>query len=199
MAAGRQVAAYRSRGDLLPRAPGVKGFTDITINKKAWRLYYLDDPDTGWRVCVGQQIGERNELILSYIAAQVLPWAAGLPVLIGLLIWFMRRALAPVRALSSDIEGRAPDDRRPLSLEAVPGELVPLVHAMNRLLARVSDSIEHERRLTADAAHEMRTPLAALKAQWEIAERSPDADERAQRAPMWHPASTASAGWCRSC
>lgn len=167
-------------GDLLPRAPGVKGFTDVTINKKAWRLYYLDDPDTGWRVCVGQQIGERNELILSYIAAQVLPWAAGLPVLIGLLIWFMRRALAPVRALSSDIEGRAPDDRRPLSLEAVPGELVPLVHAMNRLLARVSDSIEHERRLTADAAHEMRTPLAALKAQWEIAERSPDADERAQ-------------------
>ncbi|WP_455280700.1 ATP-binding protein [Cupriavidus necator] len=167
-------------GDLLPRAPGVKGFTDIPINKEPWRLYYLDDPDTGWRVCVGQQLGERNELILSYIAAQVLPWAAGLPVLIGLLIWFMRRALAPVRALSADIEGRTPDDRRPLSLGAVPGELVPLVHAMNRLLARVSDSIEHERRLTADAAHEMRTPLAALKAQWEIAERSPDGAERAQ-------------------
>ncbi|SCU76338.1 Signal transduction histidine kinase [Cupriavidus necator] len=167
-------------GDLLPRAPGVKGFTDLTIDKQSWRLYYLDDPDTGWRVCVGQQLAERNELILSYIAAQVLPWAAGLPVLIGLLIWFMRRAMAPVRALSTDIEGRAPQDRRPLSLRAVPGELVPLVHAMNRLLARVSDSIEHERRLTADAAHEMRTPLAALKAQWEIAERSADDAERAQ-------------------
>ncbi|CAJ92563.1 Signal transduction histidine kinase [Cupriavidus necator] len=167
-------------GDLLPRAPGVKGFTDVTIDKQSWRLYYLDDPDTGWRVCVGQQLAERNELILSYIAAQVLPWAAGLPVLIGLLIWFMRRAMAPVRALSTDIEGRAPQDRRPLSLQAVPGELVPLVHAMNRLLARVSDSIEHERRLTADAAHEMRTPLAALKAQWEIAERSADDAERAQ-------------------
>ncbi|MGH8784456.1 MAG: ATP-binding protein [Cupriavidus necator] len=167
-------------GDLLPRAPGVKGFTDVTIDKQSWRLYYLDDPDTGWRVCVGQQLAERNELILSYIAAQVLPWAAGLPVLIGLLIWFMRRAMAPVRALSTDMEGRAPEDRRPLSLQAVPGELVPLVHAMNRLLARVSDSIEHERRLTADAAHEMRTPLAALKAQWEIAERSADDAERAQ-------------------
>ncbi|UIF87345.1 ATP-binding protein [Cupriavidus sp. UYPR2.512] len=167
-------------GDLLPRAPGVKGFTDVNIGKQSWRLYYLDDPDTGWRVCVGQQVAERNELILSYIAAQVLPWAAGLPVLIGLLIWFMRRAMAPVRALSTDIEGRAPEDRRPLSLQAVPGELVPLVHAMNRLLARVSDSIEHERRLTADAAHEMRTPLAALKAQWEIAERSADDAERAQ-------------------
>ncbi|WP_432259914.1 ATP-binding protein [Cupriavidus sp. TMH.W2] len=167
-------------GELLPRAPGVKGFTDVAINKVRWRLYYLDDPDHGWRVCVGQQLGERNELILSYIAAQVLPWAAGLPVLIGLLIWFMRRAMTPVRALSTDIEGRAPEDRRPLSLQGVPGELVPLVHAMNCLLARVSDSIEHERRLTADAAHEMRTPLAALKAQWEIAERSADDAERAQ-------------------
>ncbi|RDK11060.1 ATP-binding protein [Cupriavidus lacunae] len=167
-------------GDLLPRAPGIKGFTDVAINKARWRLYYLDDPGSGWRVCVGQQLGERNELILSYIAAQVLPWAAGLPVLIGLLIWFMRRAMTPVRALSTDIEGRAPEDRRPLSLQAVPGELVPLVHAMNCLLARVSDSIEHERRLTADAAHEMRTPLAALKAQWEIAERSTDEAERAQ-------------------
>ncbi|MBB2918270.1 ATP-binding protein [Cupriavidus alkaliphilus] len=166
-------------GDKLPRAEGVKGFTDVTLERQRWRLYYLDDPDTGWRVCVGQQLGERNELILSYIAAQVLPWAVGLPLLIGLLIGFMRRAMAPVRTLSADIEARAADDRRPLSLDAVPGELVPLVHAMNRLLARVSDSIEHERRLTADAAHEMRTPLAALKAQWEIAERSPDRDERA--------------------
>ncbi|MGN5479690.1 histidine kinase dimerization/phospho-acceptor domain-containing protein [Cupriavidus basilensis] len=62
----------------------------------------------------------------------------------------------------------------------MPGELMPLVNAMNRLLVRVSDSIEHERRLTADAAHEMRTPLAALKAQWEIAQRSPDEGERAR-------------------
>ncbi|WP_427313184.1 ATP-binding protein [Cupriavidus sp. H39] len=167
-------------GDLLPRAPGVKGFTEVMINREPWRLYYLDDPDTGWRVCVGQQLGERNELILSYIAAQVLPWTVGLPLLIGLLLWFMRRAMAPVRALSADIEGRTPEDRRPLSLQAVPGELVPLVHAMNQLLARVSDSLEHERRLTADAAHEMRTPLAALKAQWELAQRSADEAERAQ-------------------
>ncbi|MDQ0141935.1 ATP-binding protein [Cupriavidus necator] len=166
-------------GDLLPRAPGVKGFTDVMIDREPWRLYYLDDPDTGWRVGVGQQLGERNELILSYLTAQVLPWAVGLPLLIGLLLWFMRRAMAPVRALSADIAARTPEDRRPLSLQAVPGELAPLVQAMNQLLARVSDSLEHERRLTADAAHEMRTPLAALKAQWEIAERSPDRDERA--------------------
>lgn len=167
-------------GDILPRSEGAKGFTDIEIDRKPWRLYYLDDDATGWRVCVGQQIGERNELILSYIAAQVLPWAAGLPVLIGLLIWFMRRALAPVRTLSAEIEHRLPDDPAPLSLASVPGELVPLVNAMNLLLARVSDSIEHERRLTADAAHEMRTPLAALKAQWEIAQRSADEGERAR-------------------
>lgn len=167
-------------GDRLPRAPAARGFTDRRIDGHRWRLYYLDDALTGWRVCIGQKLGERNELILSYIAAQVLPWIVGLPVLIGLLIWFMRRAMAPVRELSADIERRSPHDPAPLSLAAVPGELVPLVNAMNRLLVRVSDSIEHERRLTADAAHEMRTPLAALKAQWEIAQRSPDENERAR-------------------
>ena len=167
-------------GDSLPPAKGIKGFTDQRIDGHRWRLYYLDDDVTGWRVCIGQKLGERNELILSYIAAQVLPWAVGLPVLIGVLILFMRRAMTPVRALSTEIERRSPHDPQPLGLEGVPGELVPLVNAMNRLLAGVSDSIEHERRLTADAAHEMRTPLAALKAQWEIAQRSPDENERAR-------------------
>lgn len=167
-------------GDRLPRAQGMQGFTDQRIDGHRWRLYYLDDDVTGWRVCIGQKLGERNELILSYIAAQVVPWAAGLPVLIGVLILFMRRAMAPVRELSTEIESRSPHDPRPLGLAGVPGELVPLVNAMNRLLVRVSDSLEHERRLTADAAHEMRTPLAALKAQWEIAQRSTDESESAR-------------------
>ncbi len=169
-------------GDRLPRAPEGKGFANMRIDNRMWRLYYLEDDEAGWRVCVGQLMGERDELILSYLQAQALPWLFGLPLLLGLLAWAVRRALAPVRALSAGIAQRSPDDPTPLAIAPVPGELRPLVEAMNQLLHRVCALLEHERRLTADAAHEMRTPLAALKAQWEVARRSGDDTERAQAA-----------------
>ena len=169
-------------GDRLPRLPGVRGFTDRHIDGVPFRLYYLDDPMAGWRVCVGQIMAEREELVWSYVQAQVLPWVVGLPLLTTLLVWGIRRMLHPMLALSHTIASRAPGDPTPISLDRAPPELAPLVHAMNRLLDRVSALLEHERRLTADAAHEMRTPLAALKAQWEVARRSADPAERAQAA-----------------
>jgi len=165
-------------GDHLPRAPGVKGFTERKLDGVAWRLYYLDDPVEGWRVCVGQTMGERGELIVGYLQAQVLPWVLGLPLLTTLLMWGVARALRPVLTLSKSIAGRVPGDPTPLSLNEVPRELVPLVTEMNQLLNRATALLEHERRLTADAAHELRTPLAALKAQWEVARRSDDPAER---------------------
>jgi len=167
-------------GDRLPRAPNVKGFTEATIDGVLWRLYYLNDGTVGWRVCVGQVLAEREELIFAYIQAQVLPWVLGIPLLTLLLVWAVRRALLPVRTLSSQLATRAPDDPTPLDMSPVPGELVPVVAAMNQLLSRVAALLEHERRLTADAAHELRTPLAALKAQWDVARRSPDDAERSQ-------------------
>lgn len=167
-------------GETLPRSPGVRGFTDTAIRGEAWRLYYLEA--NGWRICIGQILRERDELALSYITAQALPLAAALPVLIGLLLVAVRTVLAPVRRLSAEIATRRPDDPQPLQPLHTPGELQPLVDAMNVLLRRVADSLEHERRLTADAAHEMRTPLAALKAQWDVARRSSDPVEREQAA-----------------
>lgn len=169
-------------GDRLPRLGGVRGFTERKIDGVPWRLYYLDDPVEGWRVCVGQILAEREELVVSYLQAQVLPWVLGLPLLTSLLIWAVRRTLRPMLTLSHAIADRAPGDPAPMSMDNVPSELTPLVRAMNQMLDRVSALIEQERRLTADAAHEMRTPLAALKAQWEVARRSPDPDERIQAA-----------------
>lgn len=167
-------------GDRLPRASRVKGFTNVSIDGVPWRLYYLDDPVEGWRVCVGQIQAEREELVVSYLQAQVLPWVLGVPLLMALVVWAVRATLRPLRALSTAIAARAPGDPAPLELADVPPELAPLVGAMNTLLHRVSALIEHERQLTADAAHEMRTPLAALKAQWDVARQSNDPEERAQ-------------------
>ncbi len=157
-----------------PRNEDREGFAESIVNGERWRLFYLDDPSGQTRVGVGQRIGERDDLVIAYVAGQILPWLLGLPVLIALLIYAVRQAMSPVRRLSSELERRSPDDARPLPLSGVPGELTPLVTSMNGLLARVGTLIEQERRLTADAAHELRTPLAAVRAQWDVMRRTQD-------------------------
>lgn len=163
-----------------PREGNRTGFFDSVVSGEPWRLVYLSDPDGKTRVAVGQRIGERNDLVVAYIAGQILPWLIGLPVLIALLIFAVRRAMRPVRDLSMQLEQRSPDDATPLPSADVPGELKGLLNAMNGLLARVGTLIEQERRLTADAAHELRTPLAAVRAQWDVVQRTADPTERLQ-------------------
>ncbi len=163
-----------------PREGNRTGFFDSVVSGEPWRLVYLSDPDGQTRVAVGQRIGERNDLVVAYIAGQILPWLIGLPVLIALLIFAVRRAMRPVRDLSMQLEQRSPDDATPLPSADVPGELKGLLNAMNGLLARVGTLIEQERRLTADAAHELRTPLAAVRAQWDVVQRTADPTERSQ-------------------
>ena len=163
-----------------PREGNRTGFFDSVVSGEPWRLVYLSDPDGQTRVAVGQRIGERNDLVVAYIAGQILPWLIGLPVLIALLIFAVRRAMRPVRDLSMQLEQRSPDDATPLPSADVPGELKGLLNAMNGLLARVGTLIEQERRLTADAAHELRTPLAAVRAQWDVVQRTADPTERLQ-------------------
>lgn len=163
-----------------PREGSRTGFFDSVVSGEPWRLVYLSDPDGQTRVAVGQRIGERNDLVVAYIAGQILPWLIGLPVLIALLIFAVRRAMRPVRDLSMQLEQRSPDDATPLPSADVPGELKGLLNAMNGLLARVGTLIEQERRLTADAAHELRTPLAAVRAQWDVVQRTADPTERLQ-------------------
>lgn len=165
-----------------PRDASLRGFVDSTVDGVPWRLYYLPGEDDGLRVAVGQRVGEREDLVVAYIASQILPWLVGLPVLIAFLILAVRRALRPVRVLSAKLESRRPDDGAPIPEDEAPGELRPLVLAMNGLLARVAGLIEQERRLTADAAHELRTPLAALRAQWEVVQRADDGALRAEAA-----------------
>ena len=163
-----------------PREGNRTGFFESVVSGEPWRLVYLSDPDGQTRVAVGQRIGERNDLVVAYIAGQILPWLVGLPVLIALLIFAVRRAMRPVRDLSLQLEQRSPDDATPLPSADVPGELKGLLNAMNGLLARVGTLIEQERRLTADAAHELRTPLAAVRAQWDVVQRTADPTERLQ-------------------
>lgn len=181
------VAAWLANGNPLLTSAGepalpftnqVDGFVDTTLNNQHWRLYYLTDHTHGWRIAIGQRLGERAELVSTFLLGQAALWLIGLPILLLALSWAVRQALNPLRKLSRTIARRSPDDANPLHTGQTPAELKPLINALNHLIQRVSNTLEHERRLTADAAHELRTPLAAMRAQWEVATRTLDPAER---------------------
>jgi two-component system sensor histidine kinase QseC len=156
-------------GAALPERPGATGFADLDIAGTRWRVYYLASEDRRWRVAVGQAAAERRELLTDLLIGQLLPWLLMLPVLLAAMVLAVRNALKPVRALAQQIGERRADDLRPVVAPRAPNELAPLLTAMNALFARIGQALEHERRMTADAAHELRTPLAALRAQLDAA------------------------------
>lgn len=119
-----------------------------------------------------------KELAEHLIETLLAPLLFGLP-LLAAWIWFAtRRGLAPLDAVAAEVGSRAPERLEPLALTAAPREIRPLLDALNDLFARVERTLDGERRFTADAAHELRTPLAALAAQAQVALRARDAAER---------------------
>lgn len=171
---GTLLAFDDHKGVLLPAQTAKDGFVDMRLSNRSWRVFYQSSANGHWRIAVGQRLDERRELALGYILSQIVPWLLSLPILLLVMAGAIRYALRPVRDLSEALEDRSASDLAPLGSETVPDELKPLVNAMNRLFERVSQAMEQERRLTADAAHELRTPLAALRSQWEVAQRAPE-------------------------
>jgi len=166
-------------GVSLPYRRDASGFVNLPLGGEPWRAYYLQSNDGAWLVAAAQRAGERDELVWSLVLSQLLPWVAMLPVLLLVMAWAVRRALAPVRRLAGELTARSADSLQPLAAPAAPLELQPLVVAMNGLFTRIDAARQRERRFTADAAHELRTPLALLRAQWDLLRSAPDNAARA--------------------
>ncbi len=150
------------------------GFSDADIGGKRWRVFSGWDEGRRVLVQVGEQSDVRDEIVAKIATNMLWPLLVALPAL-GLLIWLgIERATRPLRLLNRDVERRAPDNLAALDLGDVPTEVAPLVASLNRLFLRVESSMENERRFTADAAHELRTPLAALRAQAQVARGAGD-------------------------
>jgi two-component system sensor histidine kinase QseC len=177
---------WHDDGTLVLRSPAapttpltqVDGFSDVRDADGQWRLYSQWDKHGRHRVQVAENHAVRDELI-GHIAWRILlPALFGLP-LLGAWVWLAtRRSLAPLDAVAAQISASAPEQLHAVVPTAAPEEIRPLVDALNDLFARVTRTLDNERRFTADAAHELRTPLAALAAQAQVAARARDDAER---------------------
>ena len=157
------------------------GFDDgrLQDDNDEWRFLWLTSPDGKYRVVVGQEWEYRQDMALDVVGSQLTPWLVALPVMLLLLIVLLSRELKPLKKLAQTLRARSPDATDALPIQGVPAEVRPLLDSLNHLFARTQEMMTRERRFTSDAAHELRSPLAALKVQTDVAQLSQD-DPQAQ-------------------
>lgn len=149
-----------------------RGFSDESIEGTLWRVITLSKPDGSVGIHVGEQRTVRDDMVHRIALQQLIPVLLGLP-LLAMLIWIgVARSLDPLNQIARNIAGRTPSQLHPVRSGPIPDEARPLVDALNGLFERLRQAFEREKRLTADAAHELRTPLAGLRTQAEVARRA---------------------------
>ncbi|MBI2305947.1 MAG: sensor histidine kinase N-terminal domain-containing protein [Rhodocyclales bacterium] len=153
---------------------GALGYANIEHRGRPWRSLILETASGAYRVQVAHSFHSRDKEALEIATKTVLPLALLLPLMIGLIYLSVRRGLKPLDDLAADVAARSPENLTALAPTAAPLEAQPLVRALNRLLGRLSATLDNERRFTADAAHELRTPLAALKIHAQVAMATKD-------------------------
>ncbi|WP_295002418.1 ATP-binding protein [uncultured Dechloromonas sp.] len=153
------------------------GFSEMRDDDGHWRHYSQWNDGRSLQVQVSEDHRIRDELI-GHIAWRLLfPALFGLP-LIGIWVWLAtRHGLSSLHGVARQIASRDPQQLQAINPKAAPEEIRPLIEALNGLFQRVEQNLEAERRFTADAAHELRTPLAALQAQLQVAQRARDGEE----------------------
>ncbi|BCP51453.1 two-component sensor histidine kinase [Kaistia sp. 32K] len=174
---GRLIARSSGAPDEQLAGPA-PGFSERIIDGVRWRIFTVDDAAKGVRVMVGDRLSLRDRLIADLIKGLLWPTLLVAP-LLGLLIWIsLGRGLSPLRDITRALEGRDAEDMRPIDASHAPAEIRPLADALNALFAKVEAARQQEREVTAFAAHELKTPLAGLKTQTQIALATTDDEIR---------------------
>lgn len=127
-----------------------------------WRLFYVQDSRTDNLIGVGQNLKSRQEMIMSAIYVQLLPSLLGLLGFIGMVTWLLRQGFSTLDPIIEQLDNRSLQDATPLTGN-IPSEILPLVTALNQRFAKVAETLTREQRFTADASHELRSPLTAIK------------------------------------
>ncbi|WIE47194.1 ATP-binding protein [Pseudomonas sp. GM17] len=145
-------------------ASAAPGFSDVTDpNSRKWRAFTLDDTQYGLKIWVGERDDVRADLVDRIVRHTVVPNLLG-SLMLAAVIWLaIGWGLKPLVDMAATLRARHPGSLEPLQLMPLPTELEPMQAALNRVLAQIQEVMGRERRFIADAAHEMRTPLAVLR------------------------------------
>ncbi|MDE2427832.1 MAG: sensor histidine kinase N-terminal domain-containing protein [Burkholderiales bacterium] len=171
---------YKNTGapDLPFSADGQTGFGWHTLDGRQWRTYTSWNTSQHLQIQVGEPISHRKQ-ISGRFAIKLLALALIIvPLLAGAIWWAVNRVFQSLQGFAEAVAQRTPNDLRQLNAAGAPSEVLPLLQAINRLFGRVSQTLEHEQRFTADAAHELRTPLAAIKTNLQVIQRARNPQER---------------------
>lgn len=174
---GDKLLLHSSDAPSTKLSPTEEGFSDAAVNGRNWRVFSHWDSKREYLVQVGEATDARERLAGKILQRLVQPLLIALP-LLGLLVWFaVGTAFNPINRIGAALARRDPHYLAPIEGE-VPKEIAPMVERLNGLLERVRSSLEGERMFTSDAAHELRTPLAALKTQLQVVQGAADSKER---------------------
>lgn len=169
---------YASRPGLPPLEQKVRGYSEAQVLGEPWRVYGLET--LGRFIQVAQPVRVRESL------ARAAAWRTGVPLLMLIpamgvaIVWIVGTGLAPLRSAVDEVRQRDQHSLAPLDTTRLPEEIEPLITELNRLLARLDTAFSAQRAFVADAAHELRSPLTALRLHLELLESAPDEDSKKQ-------------------
>ncbi|MCT8165347.1 MULTISPECIES: sensor histidine kinase [unclassified Pseudomonas] len=158
--------------------PSAPGFADFVLGGDRWRGFVLPVPEKHWVIWVGERNDVRYDLIDRIVRHTLMPFLLG-SLALALLVWAaIGWGLRPLQNMANVIRARHAESLEPLQLVPLPSELEPMQASINRLLAQIKDLLRREHRFIADAAHEMRTPLAILRLHAQNAQAANNEAER---------------------
>jgi signal transduction histidine kinase len=167
---------YLSRPGLPMINQIVLGYADLSLRGQAWRAYGLQTADGV--IQIAQPVRVREELARAAAERVVIPLLLLLPIMVIAAAWIVHRGLLPLRYVTLEVQRRDARSLAPLGSNNLPSEIEPLVDELNRLLERLQRAFSAQSAFIADAAHELRSPLTALRLQLQLLDRAPDQPAR---------------------